>query len=51
MRGEVLYFTYGDGATDVDIAALIAHQKVHGRLGSLWATSPQRGTKLAICSE
>ncbi len=51
MRGEVLYFTYGDGSTDVDIAALIAHQKVHGRLGNLWATSPQRGTNLAICSE
>ncbi len=33
MPGETLCFTYGGGATDVDITALIAHQKTHGLLG------------------
>ena len=32
--------TYGDGVADVDITALIAHHKAHGRLASVTAVQP-----------
>jgi len=35
MRGKALCFIYGHGATDVDIAALIAHQKTHDILDTM----------------
>lgn len=38
IRGEAFCFAYGDGATDVDIAALIAHQKAHGCLAAMWVS-------------
>lgn len=33
-------FTYGDGVSDVDITALIAHHKAHGRLATVTAVQP-----------
>ena len=33
-------FTYGDGVADVDITALIAHHKAHGRLATVTAVQP-----------
>ena len=33
-------FTYGDGVADIDIKALIAHHKVHGRLATVTAVQP-----------
>ena len=33
-------FTYGDGVADVDITALIAHHKTHGRLATVTAVQP-----------
>ena len=37
---ESFCFTYGDGLADVDINALIAHHKAHGRLGTVTAVQP-----------
>jgi glucose-1-phosphate cytidylyltransferase len=39
-RDENFCFTYGDGVADVDIAALLAFHKNHGRLVTLTATKP-----------
>jgi glucose-1-phosphate cytidylyltransferase len=33
-------FTYGDGVADVDITALIAHHRKHGRLATVTAVQP-----------
>jgi glucose-1-phosphate cytidylyltransferase len=33
-------FTYGDGVADVDVAALIAHHRQHGRLATVTAVQP-----------
>jgi glucose-1-phosphate cytidylyltransferase len=33
-------FTYGDGVADVDITALIAHHKIHGRMATVTAVQP-----------
>jgi glucose-1-phosphate cytidylyltransferase len=38
---EAFCFTYGDGVSDVDIAALIAFHRAHGRLATLTAVEPQ----------
>ena len=40
VRDEAFCFTYGDGVADVDITALIAHHKVHRRLGTVTAVQP-----------
>ena len=40
VRDEAFCFTYGDGVADVDITALIAHHKTHGRLGTVTAVQP-----------
>jgi glucose-1-phosphate cytidylyltransferase len=37
---ETFCFTYGDGVADVDVTALIAHHKTHGRLGTVTAVQP-----------
>ncbi len=38
--GEPFCMTYGDGVADVDIAALIAFHKSHGRLATLTSVQP-----------
>ncbi len=38
--GEPFCFTYGDGVADVDIAALIAFHRAHGRKATLTAVTP-----------
>jgi len=40
VSSEAFCFTYGDGLADVDISALIAHHKLHGRLGTVTAVQP-----------
>ena len=37
---EALCFTYGDGLADVDIRALIAFHRAHGRLATVTAVQP-----------
>jgi glucose-1-phosphate cytidylyltransferase len=41
LADEPFCFTYGDGVSDVDIAALIAFHKAQGRLATLTAVEPQ----------
>ena len=38
--GEAFCLTYGDGVADIDIAALIAFHKKHGRLATMTVVSP-----------
>lgn len=38
---EDFCFTYGDGVADIDIGALIAFHRAHGRLASVTAVAPQ----------
>ena len=40
VRDEAFCFTYGDGVADVDITALIAHHKTHGRLATVTSVQP-----------
>lgn len=40
VRDEAFCFTYGDGLADVDIKALIAHHKSHGRQATVTAVQP-----------
>lgn len=41
VRGEEAFcFTYGDGVSDVDIAATIAFHRAHGRLATVTAVQP-----------
>jgi len=40
VHDEAFCFTYGDGVADVDITALIAHHKAHGRLVTVTAVQP-----------
>lgn len=40
VRDEAFCFTYGDGVADVDVTALIAHHRAHGRLGTVTAVQP-----------
>ena len=37
---DAFCFTYGDGVADIDIGALIAFHKSHGRLGTVTAVEP-----------
>ena len=37
---EAFYFTYGDGVADVDISALTAFHRQHGRLATVTAVQP-----------
>jgi glucose-1-phosphate cytidylyltransferase len=38
--GEPFFFTYGDGVADVDLTALAAFHKSHGKLATVTAVSP-----------
>ena len=40
VKGERFCFTYGDGLSDVDIAALVAFHSRHGRLATVTAVRP-----------
>ena len=40
VEDQAFCFTYGDGLADVDITALIAHHKAHGRLATVTAVQP-----------
>ena len=40
IEDEDCCFTYGDGVADVDITALIAHHRSHGRLSTVTAVQP-----------
>ena len=40
LRDEAFHFTYGDGLAYMDIAALIARHKPHGRLATVTAVQP-----------
>lgn len=37
---EAFCLTYGDGVADVDIGALVAHHRAHGRLATMTAVTP-----------
>jgi glucose-1-phosphate cytidylyltransferase len=37
---ETFCLTYGDGVADVDVGALIAHHRAHGRLATVTAVQP-----------
>lgn len=39
-REEAFCFTYGDGVSDVDIGALVAFHKAHGKLATVTAVQP-----------
>lgn len=39
-EGEAFCFTYGDGVADIDIGALVAFHKRHGRRATLTAVAP-----------
>jgi glucose-1-phosphate cytidylyltransferase len=40
LDGEDFCFTYGDGVSDVDIGALVAFHREHGRMATLTAVQP-----------
>jgi glucose-1-phosphate cytidylyltransferase len=40
LDDESFCFTYGDGVADVDLTALIAHHRSHGRLATVTAVQP-----------
>jgi glucose-1-phosphate cytidylyltransferase len=40
IGGETFMLTYGDGVSDVDITALLAYHKKHGRAATVTATQP-----------
>ena len=40
LDGESFCLTYGDGLADIDIQALIAHHREHGRLATVTAVQP-----------
>ncbi len=37
---EIFCFTYGDGVADIDISALVAHHRQHGKLATVTAVQP-----------
>ena len=37
---EVFAFTYGDGVADIDVGALIAFHRAHGKRATLTAVAP-----------
>jgi len=39
-EGESFMLTYGDGVSDVDISALLAHHKKHGKIATMTAVQP-----------
>lgn len=41
IRNESFYLTYGDGVSDVDITALLAFHKKHGRVATLTGVQPE----------
>jgi glucose-1-phosphate cytidylyltransferase len=41
LGDETFCMTYGDGLSDVDIGALVAFHRAHGRLATLTATQPE----------
>jgi glucose-1-phosphate cytidylyltransferase len=40
LKDESFCFTYGDGVADVNISALVAHHRLHGRQATLTAVQP-----------
>ncbi len=40
LRAEPFFLTYGDGVSDVDLAALLAFHRAHGRLATVTAVRP-----------
>jgi glucose-1-phosphate cytidylyltransferase len=40
LRGETFMMTYGDGVSDVDLGALLAFHRQHGRIATLTAVRP-----------
>jgi glucose-1-phosphate cytidylyltransferase len=40
LNGETFGFTYGDGVSDVDLKALVAFHKAHGRKATLTSVQP-----------
>lgn len=40
IKNETFCFTYGDGVSDIDISALIAHHRAAGRLATVTAIQP-----------
>ncbi len=39
-EGESFMLTYGDGVSDINIAALVEHHKKHGKIGTMTAVQP-----------
>lgn len=49
VKGDTFFATYGDGVSDVDLAALLAHHRRSGRLATVTAVHPSsRYGELAI---
>jgi glucose-1-phosphate cytidylyltransferase len=42
IRGDIFCLTYGDGVSDIDIAASITFHRAHGRLATVTAVHPPR---------
>ncbi|NNN23765.1 MULTISPECIES: glucose-1-phosphate cytidylyltransferase [Pseudomonas] len=40
LDGESFCFTYGDGVADIDVGALVAYHRQHGRLATVTAVQP-----------
>jgi len=40
IRGEAFFCTYGDGVSDVDLAALLAFHRAHGRIATVTGVHP-----------
>lgn len=40
VKGETFCFTYGDGLSDVDVSALVAHHRAAGAIATLTAVQP-----------
>jgi glucose-1-phosphate cytidylyltransferase len=40
VKNETFMMTYGDGVSDVDLAALLAFHRRHGRIGTVTSTQP-----------
>lgn len=40
LEGETFLLTYGDGVSDIDLGALLAFHRAHGRLATLTAVRP-----------
>jgi len=41
VAGQTFFLTYGDGVSDIDLRALLAFHKAHGKLATLTGITPQ----------